>query len=75
MKTRLGWTLHRPIPDGSRNDKNHHTFLINAEEDKAVHELVQWSSNFFARGTLKSPKNFWRHTQICQNGKIDTETL
>jgi hypothetical protein len=37
--------------------------------------LKQWSSNFFARGTLQSPKFFWRHTQICQNGKIDTENL
>jgi hypothetical protein len=35
--------------------------------------IEQWTSNFFARGTLKSPKIFWRHTQICQNSKIETD--
>jgi hypothetical protein len=32
------------------------------------------SSNFFARGTLKSPKFLTAHPN-SQNGKIDTETL
>ncbi len=51
-----------------------HHFIFHKEVTKSIIYQIQWSSNFFSRGTLKRPKNFWRHTQICHNGKIDTET-
>ncbi len=42
---------------------------------KSTLALTQWSSNFFARGTLKSPIFFGGTPKYVKMVKLDTETL